>query len=393
MKSWLGITWGISNRYGWGVYGINLVRELLKRDRPTPVCFEPISVDNLSPQLVNDLQSVINFQKENLSKMHRSGKLATLQDSIVLHALGNQMEMGLISKAYEGDVNVGMIFFEYTEVTPEALARAKNLNLIVAGSTWNADVLKSWGLSSVETVLQGVDVSLFRPMARKKTYDGKFAIFSGGKLDFRKGQDIVAEAFKKFSQRHDDAILVTAWHNLWPLSALPFMYSPYGSSLPKVQADDSLNVAEWAASRGVPPEKFVDIGMVSNETMPQILAEMDLAIFPNRCEGGTNLVAMEAMACGVPCILSANTGHLDLIGDDAERCYPLTQQGPVHLPECGVDGWGESSVDEVLEQMESAYQNRGQARQIGETGADFMRGLSWSNQIAKLLDTLDRYSS
>lgn len=391
MKSWLGITWGISNRYGWGVYGINLVRELLKRGRPTPVCFEPISLDTLSPALIQELQPVINFQKENLSKFHRSGKIATLKDSIVLHALGNEMELGLLSKAFEGEVNIGMIFFEYTEVSPDALARARNLDLIVAGSTWNADVMKGWGLTNVDTVFQGIDTSLFRPLPRKKTYDGKFAIFSGGKLDFRKGQDIVLEAFKKFSQRHDDVILVTAWHNLWPLTALPFIFSPYTDRLPKIQADDMLNMKEWAASQGVAPDKFVDLGMLRNEDMPQILNEMDLAIFPNRCEGGTNLVAMETMACGVPCVLSANTGHLDLIGDDAKRCYPLMEQGPVSLPECGVDGWGESSVDELIEKMESAYQNRDQARQIGEAGADFMRGWSWSNQIAKLVDILDRY--
>jgi hypothetical protein len=44
--------------------------------------------------------------------------------------------------------------------------------------------------------------------------------------------------------------------------------------------------------------------------MPQILREIDVAVVPNRFEGGTNLVAMECMACGMPVILSANTGYL-----------------------------------------------------------------------------------
>ena len=44
-----------------------------------------------------------------------------------------------------------------------------------------------------------------------------------------------------------------------------------------------------------------------------LLKQADLAVFPNRCEGGTNLVAMEAIACGVPTVLSANSGHLDLL--------------------------------------------------------------------------------
>ena len=47
--------------------------------------------------------------------------------------------------------------------------------------------------------------------------------------------------------------------------------------------------------------------------MPKYLISSDTALFPNRCESGTNLVAMEAMAAGIPVILSNNSGHLDLI--------------------------------------------------------------------------------
>ena len=58
--------------------------------------------------------------------------------------------------------------------------------------------------------------------------------------------------------------------------------------------------------------------------MPEVLREVDVAVFPNRCEGGTNLVAMEALASGLTCILSKNTGHLDLIR--ADNCLPLATQ-------------------------------------------------------------------
>jgi hypothetical protein len=47
-------------------------------------------------------------------------------------------------------------------------------------------------------------------------FKGKFVVFSGGKLEMRKGQDIVIAAFEKFAAKHKDAILVTAWHNQWP---------------------------------------------------------------------------------------------------------------------------------------------------------------------------------
>ena len=37
----------------------------------------------------------------------------------------------------------------------------------------------------------------------------------GGKLEMRKGQDIIIRAFRLFSQRVPEAVLVTAWHNPW----------------------------------------------------------------------------------------------------------------------------------------------------------------------------------
>ena len=47
-------------------------------------------------------------------------------------------------------------------------------------------------------------------------FDDRFVIFSGGKLEYRKGQDIVIAAFKIFQKRHPEALLITAWHNVWP---------------------------------------------------------------------------------------------------------------------------------------------------------------------------------
>ena len=60
------------------------------------------------------------------------------------------------------------------------------------------------------------------------------------------------------------------------------------------------------------------------------LRRADVALFPNRCEGGNNLVAMESIASGVPVILSANTGHLDIIAEiGSDVLFPLVRQGRV----------------------------------------------------------------
>ena len=97
--------------------------------------------------------------------------------------------------------------------------------------------------------------------------------------------------------------------------------------------------------------------------MPTILREMDVAVFPNRAEGGTNLVAMECMACGLPVILSRNTGHIDLIEND--NCYTLDDQRQTTRGFAGIDGvqgWGESQIDEAVERLEQVYVDRAEAK-------------------------------
>ena len=42
----------------------------------------------------------------------------------------------------------------------------------------------------------------------------------------------------------------------------------------------------------------------------------DAGIFLSRAEGGSNLMAMEALAVGLPLLLSNNTGHTDIISVD-----------------------------------------------------------------------------
>ena len=116
--------------------------------------------------------------------------------------------------------------------------------------------------------------------------------------------------------------------------------------------------------------------------MHKIYAQADIGLFPNRAEGGTNLVAMEVMASGVPVMLSANTGHLDLIGQD--NCFALEQQ--TYYDDATCQDWGQSSVEEILQKLEHAYHHRTELKQMGKQGRVFIEQFSWANQTRQLID-------
>ena len=353
----IALGWKAGTRSGWEVFGYNLMVELCRRPTTGALVFSAPDVSDATNPLHRDaLGRALLWHREF------NNYLATIPgrnyqlDIPLLQPLAN--DFGTVESRFRGQPQIGVIFAESTAFTTEGLARARSYDRIFAGSNWSAEMLRGHGISQARTVLQGFDPTLFHPAPQSRLFGEQFVIFSGGKLEYRKGHDIVAAAFKRFKVRHADAFLLTQWQSAWPHFALGMEQVGYLIGVPEVDSGGQLLISAWLAKNGVEPTDHQELGSVPNYLMPQVIREADVALFPNRCEGGTNLVAMECMASGVPTILSANTGHLDLI--DESRCYPLRSQGPVRPTALflGTDGWGESEVDEVVERLESVYQDR-----------------------------------
>ena len=106
---------------------------------------------------------------------------------------------------------------------------------------------------------------------------------------------------------------MVAWHNHWPRTMCEISTAGHTAGYPACDASGRPDVVGWLAENDVRRDAVLDIGLRSNAEMATLVGDADVALFTNRAEGGTNLVAMECLASGVPTILSANTGHLDLI--------------------------------------------------------------------------------
>jgi glycosyltransferase involved in cell wall biosynthesis len=381
--------------YGWGVFGLNLLRHWPRVSDSPAFCVGQIQMEGLAgidPLTARSLMlPLVESDQMRIKVKDEENPPQEALDGFVLHSLGNGM---LGSKApRDGGLTgskgtAGMIFFEDTNL-PHAVEIANDYSAILAGCTWCEDILRSRGVENVATVIQGVDPALFHPAPRADLLPGRFAIFSGGKLEHRKSQDLVLLAFRAFAARHPEAVLVTAWHSPWPIAALSV--NGNGAIYPvELNEAGQVETSKWAAANGVPEEHFIDLGTIPNHQMARVLREMDVALFPNRCEGGTNLVAMECMACGVPTILSDNTGHKDLLA--THGAYRLERQSPVISPDKGTEGWGESDLEEILEALETVWRDRAEAKRRAAVGAAAMLAWNWHGQVGKLHDTLQRFS-
>lgn len=385
----IGITWQITDLHGWGIFGLNVAMELARHGPVPPLIMSEPYIAAPTPRINRLLEPYLKEQPNFLKQIEANLVQVILPDILLLHSLGNGFMHSPISEKVRGYANIGVIFFEDAQFNEEALQRARSYDKIIAGSSWNRDVIKEYGFENTAFVSQGVDLQRFKPRSRDGKFADRFVVFSGGKLELRKAQDIALIAFKKFHERHPDTILVSNWHNNWPETIVNLSLSPHCKEAPEVNPDGSINYNKWTAEIGLPEGAHLDVGAVPNAHMPKILAEADVALFPNRCEGGTNLVAMETMAMGVPCILSANSGHLDIITDD--NCYALNRQS-VCSPTMDPSGiWRESDVDEIIEALEAAYSNRDDAQKRAKAGVQFMQGLSWENQTRALIEELTAF--
>ncbi len=388
--SWLGLNWQLSLSSGWGIAGLNMARAMESDGRFKAVPLYPsIQLKSVREDL-KDFSAKLRRREEEVAKLtseEKEGRL--ICDFPVVHSLGNELHFhkGLQRSDQpecQGSQNYSIVFFEDNSPNEYTTENAGQFEIIFGGSSWNTRVLKEHGLANIDTFLQGVDLGLFSP--KRKQDNEKFIIFSGGKLEYRKGQDIVVVAFREFVKNHPDAILATTWHNPWEESMAGIVDGGMVEGVPAKNRDGTFEFPEWAGANGISPEHFHDCGLVPNHLMPKLFSQVDVAVFPNRCEGGTNLVAMEAMASGIPCVLSTNTGHLDLI--DEGNCYPLLQQGEI-TPKAGFAGtrdWGESNVAEVVEHFERIYTDRAEARRRGEQATKFMQDWSWEKRTRHLTD-------
>jgi glycosyltransferase involved in cell wall biosynthesis len=383
-------SWGVSSFYGWGIYGLNLILALANHPRFAPFCAIPFTPGDTVLDPLRSLK-LAPAAADSARLWEALGRAAGAQaglDAPVLLGLGRGLATppAAHNKVLFGNPTIGVAFLEEATVGSDARRRGEQFALIVAGSSWNEKLLRAGGLNAVTTVLQGVDTALHHPAPKAGRFPGRFVIFSGGKLEFRKGQDLVLAAFRAFRQRHNEALLVCAWHSPWSELAAGAAAHP-GITAPRPATDGTPDVTAWAVENGVPADAVISVGRTPNIAMPHVVREADAALFPNRCEGGTNLVAMECMACGIPVILSANTGHLDLLRDGG--ALPLERQKPVSHRYLDTTDWGESDIEEMVEKLELVWQDRVSAAAVAARGAKAMSRLTWSAQINALLQALE----
>jgi len=387
------IDWPLTPFTGWGGYGIQLAQALMEQGRFKPLLVahndRTVQCDLHWLAALDHLEACSKGLRQRLTDAEQQGVLPIATSAALgFSPLGNQAP----SPRCTTTLQVGVTFFECSRFREVDVNHMRNYSLLITGSRWNQAVLESYGLSQSRLVHQGVDTALFNPAPVPRLLQRSLVIFSGGKLEIRKGQDVVIAAFRSLLRHHPDALLIAAWGNVGDVALNTIALSPHVQGVP--DGGRAAGLAPWLEANGIPLSNVMLLPCVVNRQLPALIKQADVAVFVSRCEGGTNLMAMESLACGVPTMLSANSGHQDLLEMGMRHCLPVGLDGAGQVDSAivapyGGDPlgiWGETNPDELLETWLRIAKEKKNLRDLAVQDAAAMESMSWRRSMANLLD-------
>jgi glycosyltransferase involved in cell wall biosynthesis len=362
------------SQFGWGICGKYLVKELFEH---TEIKYITEAFD------LNDIGDELDFQFLKSQFMSRqemdlsTGKPGGNINHPVLKAITDESLQPWLTDL-KGNFTAGYTFFEINVLSQQNIESSKNnFDIIVTGSKWCEAVLRKHGLNRVTTIIQGIDPQLFNPAhSEKELFKDHFVVFSGGKFELRKGQDIVIRAYKILQDRHPDVMLVNAWYNPWTFSMQTMAASPY-IKCNLTETDYLKAINKILLENGIDLNRVINVLPRQNAQMARLYKNTDVGLFPNRCEGGTNLVLMEYMACGKPVIASFSSGHKDILDSTNSiliknmKLFNISSKGSLQAV------WDDPDLDETIDYLEMAYQGRDNLKLIGEKAGSDMARLTW----------------
>ncbi|MCS0496860.1 MSMEG_0565 family glycosyltransferase [Ancylobacter sp. MQZ15Z-1] len=244
---------------------------------------------------------------------HREFDVFHAQDGISGNALATLKERGLIGRFARTVHHIDRFDHAGLErLQRRAITRADGH--FVVSRLWRATLAEDFGLDA-EIVGNGVDLARFspRPDGREAGLRARFGIGKGpvvlsvGGVEPRKNTRAILAAFAQLHALMPDAQLVIAG------GASVLDHSRYADAF----------AAERAAS-GLPERAVIVTGPLPHDDMPALYRIADLLAFASVKEG-FGLVALEAMASGVPCVISRIAPFTEHLRDDeAVWCDPAS---------------------------------------------------------------------
>lgn len=277
-------------------------------------------------------------------------------------------------------LHVGFPIFELNKFNERETHHLQSQDLLLVCSKWAKSVINTElkGKDDVHVVPLGVDCEIFRPAEKPLQTNGIVRFLNIGKIEYRKGHDVLIDAFCKAFDAGEDVELWISWDN-------PFL-------------DDS-EVEPWKKMYKESPlgDKVKLIPWLPNQlALTNLINLVHVGVFPSRAEGW-NLPALEIMACGKSIIATNYSGHTEFLtpdnaflieGEELETAYDgkwFHGQGEWFT-------FGENQMEQLIEGMRANYiLYKDNLDLVNNRAIADARQFSWENSALSLVDAVRKY--
>lgn len=316
-----------------------------------------------SCQIISDLERIgYTFKVRPTEVDEKFARIpGRIKRKFVNHAQPDEWELMLHPPNIPPTPGKRTVFFtmwEASRLPKEWVNWLNQAECVVVPCQWNATSFSASGVNKpIRIIPLGIKTDIFS--FRELDSDGPCIFGTAGKMyggGERKGLNEVAELFQKaFPTEKDVRLRVKGFPDCGILSSQDSRIEITASYLPEKQ------MADWYASLTC----FVSV---------------------SRSEGW-GLMPHQAMAVGRPCIAAKFGGHAEFLNETVGYCvdFKLAPAG-YNYAGCGV--WAEPDEDHVIELMRHVYDNRNEAKMLGEKASSFASKMTWNRSNRALLEIL-----
>ncbi len=272
--------------------------------------------------------------------------------------------------------------WEFGSLPQEWVDRAREVDEFWVPSNYVRDVYISSGVPEQKVVVvpNGVDTEKFNPQAAsmKLATQKKFRfLFVGGTIG-RKGPDLLLQAYLKNFTDKDDVCLVI---------------KDFGGK--SVYAGQTFE-AQIRAAQSVPhaPEILYLNDELPSNSLPGLYTACNCLVLPYRGEG-FGLPVLEAMACGLPVIVTAGGSTDDFVRDEFAWRIPAVKKifgHEVSGMKLAGDGWLlEPDLAALGEKMREAYAHQDKSRERGQLAGKYAHeNCSWEKSVSLVAERIQK---
>ena len=284
---------------------------------------------------------------------------------------------------------IGYTIFETDRVPGSWVGRCRKVDEVWVPSRFNLETFASSGVprEKIRVVPYGLDTDFFRPIAETFPIPGKrgFCFLYVFMFDWRKGFDLLLEAYLQEFSRGDDVTLVL---------------KAYGA--PGVERDIQKeilsSVPEWSrVPASMHPHVVILDAPLTQESLKRLYNTCDLYISTDRANGW-GMPCMEAMAMGKPAATIDWSGSTEFMTEENSllirptgKLVPVDERLARERPIYAGHRWAEVSVDEVRRVMRFAVTHRDRLDELGSRGRNsILNGFSLTKAAERLAGMVRR---